>query len=200
MSMNPELSPLPTGATADAVVAFAGSACPPVLMQHNYRTFRFGRTFVTDDLDEEVAFVASMLHDIGLVDAHLGTTSFELVGAEVAARFLESQGWPIHRIRLVEQAIIRHVELVSADSPEMRVVQAGAAFDVAGFPFEAIRWSTTEDIVAAHPRTSMAQDIQRMLLDEIGRQPSGVFARLEAEIALSELVIRNPLDSLAPRP
>ncbi len=194
MSTDHHLPPLPTGPTVDAVVAFAAAACPPVLMQHNYRTFRFGRMLVDEDLDTEVAFVASMLHDIGLVDAHIGTTSFEQVGAEVAARFLESHRWTADRIRLVEQAIIRHVDLAAADSPEMRVVQAGAAFDVAGFPAEALDSPITTHVLATHPRDSMAHDIRQMIRAEIDRQPDGVFALLESQIALTSLVVANPLD------
>lgn len=165
-------------------------------MQHNYRTFLFGRILVDQDLDAEAAFVASMLHDIGLVDPHIGLTSFEMVGADVAARFLESHSWPSERIRLVEQAIIRHVELATIDNLEMRVVQAGAAFDVAGFPLEALDLPSTRQILAAHPRSSMAQDIRDAILSEIDRQPAGAFAALENQIRLSELVSRNPLDGL----
>jgi hypothetical protein len=191
---NSNLPELPTGATVDAVVAFANAACPPVLMQHNYRTFRFGQMLVKEELNHEIAFVASMLHDIGLVEPHVGSTSFELVGADVAARLLESLAWPTDRIRLVEQAIIRHVELAPLDIPEMRVVQAGAALDVAGFPTAASDSPMTRTILTSHPRGSMAESIRTMILAEIARQPDGVFAQLETQIQLSELVTRNPLD------
>jgi hypothetical protein len=194
MPARPALPEIPISATIDAVVSFAAEACPPFLMGHNYRAFRFGRMLITDDLDDEIAFVASMLHDIALVDPHIGTTSFELVGAEVAARFLEARGWPSERIRIVEQAIVRHVELAPADLPEMRVVQAGAALDVAGFPPEAIDQLGTQAILAAHPRGGMAKDLPVLIRHEIARQPDGVFARLEAQINLTDLVARNPLD------
>jgi hypothetical protein len=188
------LPALPIGETVEAVVAFATAACPIVLMHHNYRTFRFGRMLIDEDLDVEAAFIASMLHDIGLVDPHIGTTSFEHVGADVAARFLEAHLWLIDRIRLVEQAIIRHVELAPLDIPEMRVVQAGAALDVAGFAFEVVDSPMTKAILATHPRGTMAHDIRTLILAEISRQPNGVFARLESQIGLSDLVTRNPLD------
>jgi HD domain len=191
------LPPFPTGATVDAVVSFAAASCPPFLMHHNYRTFRFGRMLVEQDHDAEIAFIASMLHDIGLVDPHIGTSSFEIVGADVAARFLQSRGWQSERIRLVEQAIIRHVDLAPHDNPEMRVVQAGAAFDVAGFPIEALDSPITRSVLVAHPRSSMAHDIRLAILAEIDRQPNGVFAHLEKQIGLPELVTRNPLDNLA---
>ncbi len=198
MSDHQTIRALPDGATIEAVVAFASASSPKFLMDHNYRTFLFGCMLIdagSNDFDAEAALVASMLHDIGLVDTHIGTTSFELVGADVAAKFLETQNWFSERIRLVEHAIIRHIDLTALDSAELRVVQAGAAFDVAGFPPEAVNHPTTRHILAAYPRASMATNIRTAILAEIHRQPDGAFARLESQVGLSELVLHNPLDS-----
>jgi hypothetical protein len=186
----------PSSPTIAAVIEFARAACPPFLMGHNHRTFMFGRLLVGGDFDEEVAYVAAMLHDIGLVDEHIGSTSFELVGAEVAARFLEMHAWPVSRIRLVEQAIIRHIELVPHDIPELRLVQAGAAFDVAGIPAHALHTAETATILAAHPRGATGLSLRELILAEIERQPAGAFARLEEQISLSSLVVQNQLDML----
>jgi hypothetical protein len=185
---------LPDGAIVDAVAGFAGEASPSFLMRHNYRTFLFGRMLVPGDIDVEAAFVASMLHDIGLVDPHIGQMSFEEVGADIAAHFLEARSWPIERIQLVEQAIVRHVDLAPHDTPEMRVVQAGAAFDVAGFPPDAVSYAATATILSTYPRGSMARDIRAAMHAEIDRQPEGVFAVLDKQIRLTELVMQNPLD------
>jgi hypothetical protein len=188
---------LPVGREVEAVTAFAEQTCPTFLMRHNYRTFLFGRMLVAEEMDTEVALVASMLHDIGLVDPHVGVTSFELVGAEVAARFLEARGWSTERIRLVERAIIRHVDLSPHDVPELRVVQAGAAFDVAGFPPDAVANAATATILAAYPRGTVAQDIQTAMRAEIVRQPEGIFAQLDSQVHLTELVMQNPLDRIS---
>ncbi len=55
--------------------------------------------------------------------------------------------------------------------------------------------SSTGDILAVHPRGTMASDIQAAIRAEIDRQLNGVFTRLEEQIALSERVTRNPLDN-----
>lgn len=186
---------VPSTPVAAAAAAFAADACPPYLLRHSYRTYLFGRALVVEDLDHEAAFVASMLHDIGLTDEHIGDTSFELVGADVAARFLEERGWEGDRIRLVEQAIIRHVELGTIDMPELRVVQAGAALDVAGLALEDVPVEDVRDILRAHPRETMAREIREAFLAEVQRQPEGAFAQLEAAVSLSELMLQNPLDT-----
>jgi hypothetical protein len=184
----------PSGPVVDAVEAFARAACPPYLMHHNHRTFLFGRMLVPEAADLELAFVAALLHDIALVDPHIGETTFEQVGADVAAHFLEGQGWEPERIRLVERAIIHHIDLAPHDVPEMRIVQAGAAFDVAGLPLDAITNPATSAILAQFPRGSMAVEIQSAIQAEIARQPCGSFARLDEQINLTRLVMQNPLD------
>ena len=186
---------VPSTPVAAAAASFATEACPPFLLRHSYRTYLFGRALVAEDLDREAAFVASILHDIGLTDEHLGDTSFELVGADVAARFLEGRGWDGDRIRLVEQAIIRHVELATVDVPELRVVQAGAALDLAGLALDDVPAEDVRAILRAHPRETMAQEIREAFLAEVGRQPEGAFAQLEATVSLSDVMLRNPLDA-----
>jgi hypothetical protein len=195
MSRTTDPTAVPSTPVAEAAASLAAEACPPFLLRHSYRTYLFGRALVVEDLDQEAAFVASMLHDIGLTDEHLGDTSFEVVGAEIAARFLEERGWDRDRIRLVEHAIIRHVELGPIDVPELRVVQAGAALDVAGLSLDDVRAEDLRDILRAHPRETMAQEIREAFLAEVRRQPEGAFAQLEATVSLSDVMLRNPLDT-----
>jgi hypothetical protein len=187
-------------AVANDAVALAAATCPPFLLSHNYRTFLFGRMLVPTDLDEEAAFVASMLHDIGLVQPHSIASSFELLGAAAAEAFLRSHNWAHDRIQLVEQAIILHIEQDPLDVPEMRVFQLGAAFDMYGLLTDSIETAEIDAILAAHPRGTMAADIRNLVAAEIVRRPRGAFAKLETQHALSELVARNPLDNRGPQP
>jgi hypothetical protein len=186
---------VPDTPVAAAAAALAAEACPPFLLNHSHRTYLFGRMLVPDaDLDEEAAFVASMVHDLGLTEAHRGDAGFDQVGADLACRFLEARGWHRDRIALVEQAIIRHTNLVANDVPEHRLVQAGAALDVAGIPPDALRSDTAEAVLAHHPRLDFRAAMPRIFLDEIARQPDGVFADLEQAVNLSEVMASHPLD------
>ena len=189
---------IPSTPVAQAAAGFAAEACAPFLLDHSYRTYHFGRMLVgPGELDEEVAFVASMLHDIGLTDDHGGTTSFELVGADVAARFLEARGWEPDRIRLVETAIIRHTNLQPNEALEELVVQAGAALDVAAIPADAVEREDVGEILARHPRRDFVESMTAAYLAEIEAQPDGVFAQLEAAVELSKLIGAHPFDQRA---
>lgn len=185
---------IPTTAIAGAAAALASEACEPFLLHHSYRTYLFGRMLVpASDVDEEAAFVAAMIHDLGLTEAHSGDKGFDEVGADLAARFLEKRGWDAQRIHLVEQAIVRHTDLVPNDVPELLIVQAGAALDVAGIPQTAVGAQTTLEIINRYPRTGFAESMRAAYLAEIADQPNGAFAQLEENITLSAMMLANPL-------
>lgn len=181
--------------TTIAAADLLHSAAPTVLVNHSYRTFDFGMFLVDSpaDVEPEAAFVASVLHDIALTDAFRGAQSFELVGAEHAAHFLEDQGWDVARIRLVETAIIRHAELDPIDDPICRVVQAGAALDVVGLPASAIELPGVADTLARYPRLDFASQISTAFTTEVEAQPDGLFAKLATLSDFSALVAANPL-------
>src|SRR3954452_9175226 len=77
----PPDSPL-TRAAADA----ATRVLPSTLLNHSYRTYRFGRAsgeLEKIDVDAELLFAAALLHDTGLVVAG-GRDDFTLTSARVA--------------------------------------------------------------------------------------------------------------------
>lgn len=186
----------PTTPVADAAAALAAEACAPFLLHHSHRTFHYGMLFVDPrEVDAEAAFVASMLHDLGLTDAHRSEKGFDDVGAELACRFLEERDWERDRIRLVEQAILRHTCLEPNEAPEHRVVQAGAALDVAGVPPEMLDTAAAREMLRSFPRLDFGTAMRDAFLDEVRRQPDGSFADLERTVTLSELIANHPLDA-----
>jgi hypothetical protein len=186
---------IPETAAAAAAADLAAAAAPPFLINHSYRAFLFGRCLVpSGDVDDEAAFVASMLHDLGLTDEHRTEREFTSSGAELACSFLEQQGWPLERIRLVEGAILRHTNLVAEEVPVHRVVQAGAALDVAGLGSDEIDPESLAWIISAYPRLDFVTQMRAAFLEEARRQPDGAFADLERAVALSTRFARNPID------
>jgi HD domain len=186
---------IPNSPVALAAAAMLNEAAKPYLVGHSYRTFLFGTQLVkTSEIDIEAAFVASLLHDIGLTDTFAGAKSFELVGADAAASFLEDKGWATDRIALVEKAIVRHTELEPHESLECLIVQGGAAIDVAGVPLDRLAADGVAEVLALYPRTGFVEGIKKDYFNEIAAQPDGVFAELEAAIELSKLIGVNPLD------
>ncbi|MEI7056732.1 HD domain-containing protein [Nocardioides sp. CCNWLW239] len=186
----------PDTPTARAAAALAQEAAPAFLVNHSYRTYLFGAAVVTKDVDHEAGFVAAMIHDLGLTDAHRGDSDFGEVGAEVAARFLEGRGWDRGRIRLVERAILRHTKLIPEGSPTARVVQLGAQIDVAGRGMKKLDEQALTGILRAYPRLDFARQMRAVYLDEVQRQPKGSFAKLERTVHLSDRFERNPIDQV----
>ncbi len=85
---------IPQSPTAQAAAHLAAEAAPAFLLNHSYRTYLFGRCIVaTPEVDEEAAFVAAMIHDLGLTDTYDGESEFARIGADLACRFLEARGW-----------------------------------------------------------------------------------------------------------
>jgi hypothetical protein len=188
---------IPETTVALAAADLAAAAAPTYLFNHSYRTFLFGRCLVTDvDVDDEAAFVASMLHDLGLTDEHRTDKEFVRSGADLACSFLERQGWPLERIRLVEEAILRHTNIVAEGVPVHRVVQAGAALDVAGLGSDEMNPESLSTILAAYPRRNFVTQMRTAFLDEAHRHPDGVFANLEQTVALSTRFAINPIDHI----
>ncbi|BBG01341.1 MULTISPECIES: HD domain-containing protein [Pseudonocardia] len=186
---------VPATPTARAAADMARSLAPPFLLHHSHRTYLFGALVVDEDLDHEAAFVAAMIHDLGLTGEHCSAErEFGRVGADLAARMLEARGWEQDRIRLVEQAILRHTELERQQDPTLRLVQAGAAIDVAGLAQELIDDDALAAVLGRHPRDGFPTAMRAAYLDEIDRHPTGAFARLEDAVRLSELFAANPID------
>jgi len=181
-----DLTP-PDSAVARAAAALAAEASPPFLLNHLYRTYWYGRALVRTDLDEEAAYVAAMLHDLGLTEAFRGDSSFELVTAEHAARFLEARDWDVERIGLVERAITRHTNITPNEIPVELVVQGGAAFDAIAFPPDSIGDEVIESVETAFPRDGFKEGMLKLFFAEIEAQPDGVFAKLEESLSFSKL-------------
>lgn len=185
---------IPDSPTARAAADLARAAAPPFLLNHSYRTYLFGALRVTDDLDHEAAFVAAMIHDLGLTDEYLGSDDFAIVSADLAGRFLSERGWERDRIRLAEQAILRHANLSPEEDPTYRLVQAGAALDVVGLGLDSIDGGEIAAVLNAYPRLDFVPRIRTTFFDELHRQPDGTFATLERYVGMSERFAANPLD------
>jgi hypothetical protein len=189
---------IPSSPTARAAADLAAEAAPAYLLNHSYRTYLFGRCLVAEpEVDDEAAFVAAMIHDLGLTETYQGEGEFAHAGADLACRLLDARGWDLDRIRLVEEAILRHTNLVAEEVPVYRLVQAGAAVDVAGLGHEELAPDDLARIVHAYPRLDFVTGMRSRFLKEVRRHPEGAFARLERVVGLSDRFGANPIDRAA---
>lgn len=188
----------PDTATAQAAADLAAAASAPPLLAHVWRTWHFGHHLLgprVADADLEVAFVAAMLHDLGLTPRFDGDGPFEQEGARAAAELLAGQGWDPDRAGLVGEAIARHLDLASAEArPEVALVHLGAAADVVGLRVDQLPEELVELALATHPRDGFVELVSEALLDQVRRKPGSAIAALHRDVPFQELVADCPLD------
>lgn len=153
-------------------------ACSPqFLVNHSIRTFCFGVAIARQlniKADMELFYLASIMHDLGLVDPYdLTEGSFEVVGADAARSFILEKGTSQEKADLVHEAIALHSAVGIADKrePEIALVHFGAGVDVIGFRAEDISAETREAIVNAYPRYNFKQAFPPLLKDQVERKP-----------------------------
>jgi len=154
------------------------SNAPEFLLNHSLRTYLFGALHAAHHgqaFHAETAFVASVLHDCGLLRKFASKThSFEVDGADNAERFAKEQGMSAADVKTVWNAIVMHdmsFSVATHQSPEATLVAAGAAADVLGPDEDMIAPAATTEVVAAFPRLHFKREFTALLVDHCNRKP-----------------------------
>lgn len=131
--------------------------------------------------DEEMLFLGSMLHDLGLVDTFIADDRFEIDGADAAADFLMQKGYPDKKIAVIWDAIALHTTLniPQRKQPEVALLQLGAGIDIGAFPRTILAPETVEAILAEYPRLGF----KKAMLNAMGQ-----IARLKPMTGIINLV------------
>jgi hypothetical protein len=162
---------------ARAAAELAFGASPQVLFNHCMRTYAFaalyfrgmGKTF-----DAELAFVGSVLHDLGLVDAFMSPAErFELDAADAAMKLMTEWATPPERADLVWDAIALHtnVAIASRKAPEIAMVSLGAVMDAAGVNLNALAADDVEAVLTAFPRLGFKQAAVETMIHLCEKKP-----------------------------
>jgi hypothetical protein len=168
---------IPRSVLAAKAAAYARASCPDYLFNHGLRTFLFGALSVKTlglSYDEDEAFAAAALHDLGLLPAFESTrASFEIDGADAAEKFVLGQGMERAQADKVWHAIVFHDgrwPITMRQGPEAMLVSAGAGADVDG-PGDDITAEQIAEIVAAFPRLEFKQKFTQLAVDHCRRKP-----------------------------
>lgn len=175
----------PTEASQRAIEV-AQQWCTPAVFNHSLRSWVWAKALAETrglEIDEELLFVASVLHDVGIspaFDTH--TLAFEDAGAAVAWVFAAGAGWSAQRRTRLGEVIQRHM-WVSVDvdvDPEGFLLEAATSLDVAHA--DAHLWDVrlVEDVVGRVPRLSFAEEFSAAIAEQAARKPSTAAARLDA--------------------
>jgi hypothetical protein len=194
---------VPTTLVAEHAAEAAATWCSRSLMEHNHRSYLWAAARGTDmgiAFDEELLYVAAMLHDLGLVSAFDNATrSFDEAGGNVAWMFAAGAGWPVARRQRLGEVIVRHMwdSVDPAFDAEGHLLEVGTAIDISGRDPGLWTPALRAEVLAAHPRLDLVHEFTACFRDQAARKPdssaagairSGIDARLAA----------NPLDSPEP--
>ena len=187
---------------ARQAVDLARTVSAPHLFNHCLRTFVFGSLAgqaARAHYDEELLFVACVLHDLGLTDKFMGDLPFEIQGAEAAKTFLRERGMAAERIDVVWDGIAMHPLAISEyKRPEVALVGAGAGADVLG-PDDTVTKAQIAQVLAAFPRLHFKSAFVTSCADAIRRHPrtaSRTFMRDIAERNVPDFHPRNFCDAI----
>jgi hypothetical protein len=178
-----------------------------VLVNHAARTFYFGALIGhanKNNFDTELLFLACLLHDLGLTEAHMGPLPFEIQGAEAARRLLLTAGLDANSAEIVWDAIAMHPLAISGfKRPEIALVGAGASADVLGVGLDKVNSSQMTEVLAAFPRLAFKREFVRSCADVIQRYPQGAtrtFMRDIGERQVTSFHVKNICDSIEQAP
>ena len=153
------------------------SFSPPYLFNHAVRTYLFGALVgktLAMKFDEEVLYVACILHDLGLTPRFEGKLPFEIQGAEAARQFLEERSYAKEKIAMVWDGIAMHASIIGQfKAPEIRLVGEGAGADVVAPDFSQISKAQVAEVVQAFPRLGFKAAFLKTCADVVRKYPGG---------------------------
>ncbi|MFJ7205215.1 HD domain-containing protein [Streptomyces sp. NPDC098789] len=186
------------GRSAEAAREIAAEYADEALLNHSVRSYAFGARYAAEHglaYDEELFYVASLLHDLGLTapfDSH--TLPFEEAGGHVARVLTAGLGWAPARRARAEEVIVLHMrEDVTADEDvESHLLQVGTSADVSGLRVEEFDERFRAELLQAYPRADFGPSFLALFEDQAARKPHCSAAGLVAN-GIAERIAKNPL-------
>ena len=188
---------------AKAALSVATRFCSPALLNHCIRSYLWGAMYGTAHgiaFDDELYYVAALLHDIGLTEAFDShRLPFEEAGGQLAWVFGVAAGWPAERADRVSEIIVLHMrdDVASADDPESHTLQVATNWEVAGRRPEEFPPDARAEMLARYPRLGFGAEFLACFEDQARRKPgSAVAASVDQDVA--GRIAANPLEGHSP--
>jgi hypothetical protein len=153
--------------------------CPPVVAAHSERSYQFAAAFAAADgveVDDEVLYLGTVLHDVGLSTAGDGNERFEVRGANLVRELLLDHGMERDRAANVWDCIAMHAStpLARHKSPETRYANRGIALDLRGSDARTLDPALVRAVLDRWPRNDFPSEFERVLADEVRAHPDSV--------------------------
>jgi hypothetical protein len=178
---------IPNTALAREATAIASACEPPAIFNHSLRTFLFAELLARAkriDHDVEAVFVASILHDTGLMPAHSsGSELFEVDSANVARALLAKYDIRGPRADVVWDAISLHDQsgIAKWKQTEVALVNAGVGADFGGYA-GLLQHDDVAGVLALAPRTGFIPTFLEAVAAFVKRKPDSTGSSWVADV------------------
>lgn len=137
------------------------------------------------EYDEELLYVSSVFHDLGLVPHYSSSDlRFEVDGANAARDFLKSHGIPKEKLQLVWDTIALHTTIGIAEHKENEValMYSGVGLDVIGEGYEHLSEKNRNEIIEAFPRNDFKNKIIPTFFDGFKNKTETTFGNIKTDV------------------
>ena len=192
----------PDSATARMAEDYVREVSTPELHGHCQRTWLFATIFGQRDRvahDEELLYLACLMHDLGLTDAHNGrdqtAACFAVEGARAAHGILGEHGTPAERAHTVAEAISLHLNISVPErlGGEAHLLSKGVSLDAIGQRAHQLPQRPVHQVIDRWPRTGFSDQLAAATRSQAQARPRSRAAFLW-RIGFGGLVSANPLD------
>jgi hypothetical protein len=172
----------PVTPAAEAALSVATRFCSPALLNHSIRSYLWGAMYGTAHgiaFDDELYYVAALLHDTGLTEAFDShRLPFEEAGGQLAWVFGVAAGWPAERAARVSEIIVLHMrdDVAQADDPESHILQVATSWEVVGRRPEEFPPGARAEMLARYPRLGFGAEFLACFEDQARRKPGSAAA------------------------
>lgn len=185
-------TPAPDSAVARRALELIRDSEPGFLVNHSIRSYAWAVALARIDeraFDPEILYVASLLHDIGLVPAFDLGDCFEVDGADYAERFALEAGLPEATAGAIHEVVVLHMaaEMPPDARSESILLSDSTGTDVRGFRLEEIAATLVPRVIEAFPRLDFKREFGRLFLDQATRKPGCRVAEMVAAGSLARI-------------
>ena len=176
--------------------------CSAALYGHCARTWAFATLFAQRDRvghDPELLYLACVLHDLGLTEAHWGrdphADCVAVEGARAAHAIVQAQGASEERARRVAEAISLHLNVTvpARLGAEAHLLSKGVSLDAVGRRLHQIPAPAGAAIAARWPREGFAEELAASTTRQARLRADSRSALLH-RLGFVALVRGNPLE------
>ncbi|MEH0860444.1 hypothetical protein [Halobacteriovorax sp. DPLXC-1] len=172
--INTETITPPNSERVRKITKIATELYHPALFNHGIRSYAFGKlmmNILNEDVDDEVFFIGSLLHDLGLMRDCTNST-FEIVGAKEAVHICKEH-YKEEELQKINEMIILHDAVGHAEnkSKELKYLHYGAGIDVADLWTHRINPKNYDDIFKKYPSLNHIEVMIGMMKNRMLENP-----------------------------